>query len=1407
MFKKIFIALSVLIILAFGGLSYYVSTIDWNLHKNKIAAQIEDITGKKIVIRGKIDLKILPSPYLSAKDIKIYNADDIKKEQPLAQIKEMVTHLSLWPLIKKSLVINKMNLYDAEIVVEFLNNGKTNWHSESAENQDLNISGVDIAFDSIALQNATLRIVNKTLDTDLTFVKLNADITGQSLVGPFRIDGNFVKDNTPAGFALNIGTMLESFSTSLNLVLTHPSSESYARFDGSILSNNSEIQGNFTIESQKPSTFLNTISGRELLPEKYNYPLASSIELLINPQQIDLSSVIVKYGDLTAGAGKVLIPLKSITGDVKKVEVSFEMTDIDLTPFNLILKEYLKKYDTAGTPFSFPFKRNFIADLTAMRAYCNDEPIRNFKLSADFIDDVLKINDLSGLLPGDTDLSVSGTVFENEKTLSYDLKTQAVSQDFAKLLTWLGLKPKIYAQATYRNARTAFDLSGNLNQIKLMPFSFQLDKSSLTGALGFKRDRRNTLFLSLESENINFDNYLPQPDSAQQKLSLADKSKLVLSGFKFLNNLDVRAELFVGLGIYNKLAFENAALAFDARDGVVNVEKLDIKKLASTSFSLQGIVSNLMANPSFENLRYVVKTSDFQALKDKFGLSLPAWPLFSQTRNFELKGVASGTFDNANVKTFAKLEKTNLGYAGRVYVKDAQTHYRGNLEIKTPDFAEFAGKIDLPYKPQNLSASLLSFKADVEGTFGNWEAKNADMFIGSNKFSGDFSYVKTGQKPLLKANANVNVFEFDRFIYAPQKTAVLPKTKTAFLSQPVWDNAKIDYDVFQDFNLQGNFKAKTLSYKSAYINDAEFELDVQDGVVFLKNLTAKKDSCNIAAELTLNTNESAKTSGVLSLKNCPTGNIGGSVYAFDSPNMSLEAQYQANALSQSDFMKTLEAKLLFDLSDVKVKGIDLPAIENDLAIRERSENLENIVRQNLIHGETAFSSVGAQMDIDNGQYKISDAFMRSNAYSVDFQGSGSLLSWQTDTEFDMTFEYLKDNVLPIFFGLKGSLENPDLTIDVSELKNRYDVRFAELERRAAEEKNARIQALNERMDVVQDRVYKQINLINTEIKPRLKRYKSFNNETIANTVYDSVGFQSDDMLKTLKEMAQISETDFNQKDIDKISVQINILEPSIEALIARLDENYLLDMKLHASRSFQSISEIHEDSLEKSENYQNALISYAKRLSQLGSLVVLDQLDIVKTKQANIESSISKIADLYIFSHKTRNELEKESGIAVVNKHYQDMEKTLEEAKEEFEKLDKTLEELFLYIQDLVYFEQTGQRKTRSPSPKTQQEEDLFGEDDVPAPLAEDVITTQQAQTLEIEPQPQEQAPQTGVEEKKPLLVENTDDYATKVSSGGTVSKKATASENEKSSKPAAQKSLLRPIEGNLTPAGSVKRK
>ena len=357
MFKKIFITLFLLIILAFGGLSYYISTIDWNNYKGKITDQIEQMTGKKVLIGGTIDLKFLPKPHLSATNINIFNPTSGSTEA-LAEVQEMVTDLSLMPLLHKRFEINNMNLVHAKVSVEFLTNGKTNWHSEHKGEQSFNLAGVDIAFNSITLQDSVVHILNPTLNLDLTLKKLNADISAQSLSGPFRIDGNFVQDGTPAVFALYVGSLSDSFATSLNLVLTHPNSDSQATFDGSIHSNNTEIQGNFSIESKKPSTFLNTVTGQVLLPEKYNYPLEGTVELTVNPEQVNLSHFIVKYGTDLAGSGKVLIPLKAKDDEKKKVEITFEMTDFDIMPFVAATTEYLKKLDNNNTNENKSVKHN-----------------------------------------------------------------------------------------------------------------------------------------------------------------------------------------------------------------------------------------------------------------------------------------------------------------------------------------------------------------------------------------------------------------------------------------------------------------------------------------------------------------------------------------------------------------------------------------------------------------------------------------------------------------------------------------------------------------------------------------------------------------------------------------------------------------------------------------------------------------------------------------------------------------------------------------------------------------------------------------------------------------------------------------------------------------------------------------
>ena len=55
--KKAAIIILAVLILAVGGVSAYVAMIDWNEHKDQIAAQFSEVSGKRVVFEGPVSFK------------------------------------------------------------------------------------------------------------------------------------------------------------------------------------------------------------------------------------------------------------------------------------------------------------------------------------------------------------------------------------------------------------------------------------------------------------------------------------------------------------------------------------------------------------------------------------------------------------------------------------------------------------------------------------------------------------------------------------------------------------------------------------------------------------------------------------------------------------------------------------------------------------------------------------------------------------------------------------------------------------------------------------------------------------------------------------------------------------------------------------------------------------------------------------------------------------------------------------------------------------------------------------------------------------------------------------------------------------------------------------------------------
>ena len=231
-----------------AGVSLYVSMIDWNQHKEKLTEQLMEITGKKIVFAGPVSMSIFPSPSLNATNVHVYSVVNQDLKNPLMTVKSVVADLSFSALLGKNFDVKMISLIAPEIFIR--KKGKeVNWLDSAKTNNQAKIKDINISLDSVLLDNAKFVIIDEDEDRKTVISKVKAEIIADSLNGPYRVDGSYIKDNNPGGFAISVGNLSDSFATNLNLVLSQPASESYLRFDGTFLLNNEALNGNLVFES------------------------------------------------------------------------------------------------------------------------------------------------------------------------------------------------------------------------------------------------------------------------------------------------------------------------------------------------------------------------------------------------------------------------------------------------------------------------------------------------------------------------------------------------------------------------------------------------------------------------------------------------------------------------------------------------------------------------------------------------------------------------------------------------------------------------------------------------------------------------------------------------------------------------------------------------------------------------------------------------------------------------------------------------------------------------------------------------------------------------------------------------------------------------------------------------------
>lgn len=1220
---KIFVVLFLFLLIGGSGAGYYyISNIDWNQHKDKIAAEFSQLTGKRIVFDGPVHLTLLPAPSLQAEDIKIF-APGEETDEPLAKIKSLVANLTLNSLLKGDFDVKMMSLQEADIRLELLENNTLNWDTPLSDAQRANLENVQITLDSVLFKNATIHWIDDIRKHNFTINNINAEVIAQSIFGPYRIEGTYIKNENPEGFAFSIGRINSGLSTSVNAVINQPSTETFVRFDGSILPQNNAVNGNLIFESKKLMNFINSNSDKFKLKPVYDYPLAVILELKSNKQKIEITNFAVKYGD-SAGAGNVLIPLAD--GEYKtqkkkdpirpRIEIGFNFAFLDMAPVSELLKEFWNKYKDGTATYNPQANFDLLVDIKAVSSSYNQQNIKDFKLSFDFLNNKITILDLSAVLPGDTSLALTGSIYSNLNHLTFDIKPSLKTDEFRQTLNWLGFSPKIDTDILLRRVDFKGVVAGDFNKVSLNSLDLTLDNSMVSGVIGIVNDEKFNLYTELNFSLLNIDDYFPEFAAQNPNLSWAENVDALFK--KMIINPDIYVELRLksDMLLYRSLPYFGVTLNGNIKDGVLQIEDMQVADVAAAKLNLKGKVKGFGQKAEVENLKFDLETNNFSEFVSKLKLPLPNIDAKKFT-NLNMQGIVTGFADKVATKTIAKLDNINIDYSGLIELNDGNTDLNGTLELKSPDFVKMVNDFDFNYAPKAFVLGLFNMKSKVSGNLQKFDASDLQFNIGSNTFQGNLSYDATAERPNIVTDLTVNRLELDKFFYNNAKIKTNEKAsfraqnsgKVNFLEKPMLDAEKFNYDFLTSFDINAKMNVARMSYRGFNFDYCKFDFISKDNVAKLSNFEADFSGGKIKSDFELSMlAENPMLSGNLTLENMviPEKNFSGAKYGIKSGMLNLFIQYVAPAMSFADMFEKLKADGNFQIKDAVLKGWNIKDIHDDLIARKRSQGLNSFVNNKLISGEERFADVNGKFSFDNGRFILSDSLWSGDGFTANLNANSSLKTWEGEAVFDVDFA--EPDYLPNFKVIySGSLTEPELNANVDDLAFMYNQRQKEVEAKEAAELAAKKEKIRKELDNSLLKTKAMESELANVVRPdlNLKKQKAYLED--AQKVYNNLGQRLDTLESELAEILLFAQNPEITEDMIKdVNVRNDRNQKYIDDLKKEIQRAYLENLTYSAEQNLKQMAQQNDEAEKYAQKYQNEKNSLEKRISSMVTSYSLD---------------------------------------------------------------------------------------------------------------------------------------------------------------------------------------------------------
>ncbi len=177
--------------------------IDWTGFRQNFEDQASRIIGKKVVVHGAVDARLLPFPSVTMHDVRVGQEQD---GSPIVQVEQFSMDAELAPFLSGEALIFDMRVVNPKVKLRLLKDGTLDWTRGSQPEipaktvvlENVHVSGGDVQF--IDDQSGRTRLVTG----------INAEMSAKSLAGPWRIEGDAALDGEHGNFLISSNQLDEN---------------------------------------------------------------------------------------------------------------------------------------------------------------------------------------------------------------------------------------------------------------------------------------------------------------------------------------------------------------------------------------------------------------------------------------------------------------------------------------------------------------------------------------------------------------------------------------------------------------------------------------------------------------------------------------------------------------------------------------------------------------------------------------------------------------------------------------------------------------------------------------------------------------------------------------------------------------------------------------------------------------------------------------------------------------------------------------------------------------------------------------------------------------------------------------------------------------------------------------------